>query len=174
MNTSSRKTLFRASAALVAGLAISSQVQAATWSDTYLGYKFGDRFSEPFNTKDINKNVLTFGHASGYKYGSNFVNIDYLMSDKNDPAFAGANHSAREVYAIYRHTLDFGALTGSPIKFGPVKGVGFTAGFDVNTKNDAGYNSKKQMLVAGPTLFIDVPAGFFNLSLLKFRNDYYI
>ncbi|MGA1271777.1 MAG: outer envelope protein [Burkholderiaceae bacterium] len=167
MNTSSRKTLFRASSVLVAGLAMASHAQAATWSDTYLGYKFGDRFSEPFNTKDINKNVLTFGHASGYKYGSNFVNIDYLMSDKNDPAFAGANHGAREVYAIYRHTLDFGALTGSPIKFGPVKGVGFTAGFDVNTKNDAGYNSKKQMLVAGPTLFIDVPAGFLNLSLLQ-------
>jgi nucleoside-specific outer membrane channel protein Tsx len=44
--------------------------------------------------------------------------------------------------------------------------VGFTAGFDYNTKTDAGYNSKKRMLVAGPTLMLDVP-GFFNLSLLQ-------
>ena len=38
---------------------------------------------------------------------------------------------------------------------------------DINTKDDAGYNSKKRMLVAGPTLMLDVP-GFFNLS----ANDY--
>ncbi len=66
---------------------------------------------------------------------------------------------------LYRHTLDIGKLRGSDIKFGPFRGVGLTAGFDVNTKTDAGYNSKKRMLVAGPTLMADVP-GFLNLSLL--------
>jgi hypothetical protein len=35
----------------------------------------------------------------------------------------------------------------------------------VNTKNDAGYNSKKRMIVAGPTMMMDVP-GFLNVSLL--------
>jgi len=167
MLTHNRKTLATTIGTLFAGLSLGTCAQAATWSDTYLGYKFGSSFSEPFNPNDIKKNVITFGHASGYKYGSNFVNIDYLMSDKTDPAFAGANHGAREVYAIYRHTLDVGALTGAPIKFGPVKGLGVTAGFDVNTKTDKGYNSKKQMLVAGPTLFIDVPAGFLSVSLLQ-------
>ena len=43
--------------------------------------------------------------------------------------------------------------------------MGITAGFDYNTKTDAGYNSKKRMLVAGPTLMVDVP-GFLNISLL--------
>jgi nucleoside-specific outer membrane channel protein Tsx len=43
--------------------------------------------------------------------------------------------------------------------------VGIAAGFDFNTKTDAGYNSKKRMLVAGPTLMMDV-AGFLNVSLL--------
>ena len=56
-------------------------------------------------------------------------------------------------------------LTGSPTKFGIVRGVGLTAGFDANAKTDAGYNSKKRMLVAGPTLMIDVP-GFLNIGLL--------
>ena len=49
--------------------------------------------------------------------------------------------------------------------FGIVRGVGLTAGFDVNTKTDAGYNSKKRMLVAGPTLMFDVP-GVLNVGLL--------
>jgi nucleoside-specific outer membrane channel protein Tsx len=45
-----------------------------------------------------------------------------------------------------------------------VRAVGITAGFDYNTKNDAGYNSKKRMLVVGPTFSIDVP-GFLNVGL---------
>lgn len=169
--TPSVRTTTRAFLAGLAGMCFAAgpwaSVNAATWSDTYVGWKYGSKFAEPFNRSDIAKNVVTFGHASGYKYGSNFFNIDYLMSDKNDPAFFGANHGAREVYIIYRHTLDLGTVTGTPFKLGPIKGLGLTAGFDVNTKDDAGYNSKKQMLVAGPTLFIDVPAGFLNLSLLQ-------
>lgn len=61
--------------------------------------------------------------------------------------------------------LDLGALTGSKFAFGPVRGLGLTAGFDVNAKADAGYNSKKRMLVAGPTFMMDVP-GFLNVSAL--------
>jgi hypothetical protein len=168
MATYTRKTLANALGTLMVGLSLGSSATAATWSDTYLGYKYGTRFSEPFNANDIKKHVLTFGHASGYKYGSNFVNIDYLMSDKNDPQHFSANgDGAREVYAIYRHTLDLGAVSGKSMEFGPVKGVGLTAGFDVNTKTDLGYNSKKQMLVAGPTLSFGVPVGFFNVSLLQ-------
>ena len=56
-------------------------------------------------------------------------------------------------------------VTITAMKFGPVRGIGLTAGFDVNTKTDAGYNSKKRMVVAGPTLMMDVP-GFLNVSLL--------
>jgi nucleoside-specific outer membrane channel protein Tsx len=43
--------------------------------------------------------------------------------------------------------------------------MGITAGFDFNTKSGDGYNSKKRMLVAGPTFMMDVP-GFLNVSLL--------
>lgn len=168
MTVYAQRTLANALGTLLLGLTIGTSAQAANWSDTYLGYKYGTSFSEPFNPKDIKKHVLTFGHASGYKYGSNFVMIDYLMSDKNDPQHVLANgDGAREVYAIYRHTLDLDAVSGRSLGFGPVKGVGLTAGFDVNTKTDVAYNSKKQMLVVGPTLSLAVPAGFFNVSLLQ-------
>jgi hypothetical protein len=145
--------------------ALAPAAHAADWSDTSLGYRYGNSFAEPFNTQDIAKNILNLNHVSGYKYGSNFFNADMLLSDSKDPAGAGSTNGAHEVYVVYRHTLDLEKVMGSPMKFGPVRGVGATLGFDLNTKADAGYNSKKRMLVAGPTLMVDVP-GFLNISLL--------
>lgn len=143
----------------------SATSQAADWSDTYIGYRYGTQFAEPFLGNDITKNIVNLSHVSGYKYGTNFFNADILLSDSNDPASATSTEGAREVYIVYRHTLEFGKTSGKSFKFGPVKDVGLTAGFDYNNKNDAGYNSKKQMLVAGPTFMMDVP-GFLNVSLL--------
>jgi hypothetical protein len=148
----------------LAAAAVSAQ--AADWSDTALTYRQGSQYAEPFNTKDISKNILGLTHASGYKYGSNFFNVDFLMSDKNDPASAGSSTGAQEVYAVYRNTVDLSKVTGNAYKFGIVRGLGVTGGFDFNTKADAGYNSKKRMLVVGPTVMLDVP-GFLNVSLLE-------
>lgn len=139
--------------------------QAADWSDTSIGYRYGSEFAEPFNNKSISKNIVSLNHVSGYKYGSNFFNADMLFSDENDPSSKGAATGAHEIYVVYRHTLDLGKVTGKDFKFGPVRGVGAVVGFDINTKTDSGYNSKKRMLVAGPSLMMDVP-GFLNVSLL--------
>lgn len=95
----------------------------------------------------------------------NFFNVDPLMSDSKDPSSFGSSNGAHEVYIVYRHTLDMEKVSGSKFALGPVRGWGLTAGFDFNTKTDVGYNSKKRMFVAGPTLFMDVP-GFLNVSLL--------
>lgn len=157
-------TAHRIAAAIIATVGTSA-VLAADWSDTSLGYRYGTKFAEPFNTSDIAKNILSLNHVSGYKYGSNFFNADVLLSSNKDPAGAGSTNGAQEVYIVYRHTLDLDKVTGAPMKFGPVRGIGLTGGFDLNTKTDAGYNSKKRMVVAGPTLMFDVP-GFLNVSLL--------
>jgi nucleoside-specific outer membrane channel protein Tsx len=153
-------------ALLATALLAAAAAQAADWSDTSIGYRTGSKFAEPFNTQDIGKNILNLNHASGYKYGSNFFNADFLMSDGKDPAGAGSGNGAQEVYIVYRHTLDLGKVSGKPMSFGPVRGFGITGGFDYNTKNDAGYNSKKRMYVLGPTVMFDVP-GFLNVSLLQ-------
>ena len=159
-NTTLRKT------ALVCAIAAGAcAAHAADWSDTSIGYRHGSDFAEPFNTNAIAKNIVDFNHVSGFKYGSNFFNVDLLLSDNKDPSSAGASTGAQEVYVVYRNTLDLEKVTGSSFKFGPVRGVGVVTGFDFNTKTDAGYNSKKRMLVAGPTLMMDVP-GFLNVSLL--------
>ncbi|HJV70553.1 outer envelope protein [Ideonella sp.] len=159
--------LSRARLALAAALALSTAAaQAADWSDTSIGYRTGDKFAEPFGATDIHKDILDFNHVSGYKYGSNFFNIDLLLSDDKDPASVGSKNGAQEVYIVYRHTLDLEKTTGTAFKWGPVRGLGLTLGFDANVKNDAGYNSKKRMLVAGPTVNFDVP-GFLAVSLLE-------
>ena len=155
----------KASAAALILLGAFSLAHAAEWSDTSLSWRHGSKFREPFNPTDITKNIFGLTHASGYKYGSNYFNVDLLQSDSNDPGSLTQGDGAQEAYVVYRHTVDFGKVRGQDIKFGAVRGVGATVGFDWNTKNDVGYNSRKRMLVAGPTLMWDVP-GFLNTSLL--------
>ncbi|MBI3528471.1 MAG: outer envelope protein [Betaproteobacteria bacterium] len=146
----------------VLGAGMTSAV-AAEWSDTSIGYRYGTKFREPFNNEDISKSIIDLQHVSGYKYGVNFFNVDFLMSDSNDP---GANSTgAQEAYLVYRNTVDLAKVTGGDYKFGIVRDIGGTFGFDWNTKNDVGYSSKKRMLVIGPTVMMDVP-GFLNVSVL--------
>ena len=149
--------------ATAALLAVIGQANAFEWSDTSIGYRYGTDFQEPYNGKNIAKNIVNLSHADGYKYGNNFFNIDMLMSDQVDS-------KAQEAYVVYRHTLDFAKVTGSEFKFGPVRGLGLTAGFDWNTKNDPGYASRKRMLVLGPTVKFEVP-GFLDVSLLALRES---
>ena len=165
MTKSSRTTL---AAALLACTAAASH--AAIWSDTSIGARTGNKYAEPFGSNDIKKGIVNFNHVSGFSLGSNFFNIDYLVSSSLDPAGAGSTNGATEFYAVYRNTLDLEKLAGSPFKFGGVRGFGLTWGFDANAKTDAGYNSKKRMFVLGPTVFVDVP-GFLNVSLLLLKES---
>jgi nucleoside-specific outer membrane channel protein Tsx len=146
-------------------LSLSGNTQAADWSDTSLGYRYGSGFAEPFGATDIAKNIFSLTHASGYKYGSNFFNADLLLSDKKDPSSPSATTGAQEIYMVYRNTLDFGKLAGKDLGWGPFAGYGITGGFDANSKDDAGYNSMKRMLVLGPTVNFKVP-GFLAVSVL--------
>jgi hypothetical protein len=162
----SKFTLATAALALSAGAC-----QAADWSDTAAGVRYGTQFHEPYDNnpdgsaKDITKTIFSLTHASGFKYGTNFFNVDVLLSDSNDPGGGVAgNPGAQEVYLVYRNMIDFGKVSGKPMKGYGTNGLGLTWGIDLNTKND-GYASKKRMFVIGPTLMMDVP-GFLNLSAL--------
>jgi nucleoside-specific outer membrane channel protein Tsx len=144
---------------------------AADWSDTAVSIRYGTSFAEPYDNNadgsrvDIKKEIFALTHVSGYKYGTNFFNVDYLISDSKDPGGGiPGNPGAQEAYMVYRHLLDIGKVSGSEIKFGPVRGLGVTAGIDLNSKND-GYASKKRMFVIGPTVMLDVP-GYMNMSVL--------
>ena len=155
------------------GATFTPMVHAAEWSDTALSVRYGTKFAEPYDNNadgsrtNIQKTILAFTNVTGYKYGTTFVNIDFLMSNDKDPGNGVAGQKgAQEVYGVFRTTLDLGKITGANLAFGPIRGYGITAGFDLNTKNDS-YGSKKRMGVLGPTLMLDVP-GFLNLSALLF------
>ena len=143
--------------------AVPATGQAATWSDTFVGYRYGTEFREPTNTRAGEKHVLQLTHASGYSVGQNFINVDMLQSDKADPA-SGSTNGATEFYLTYRHQVHLGKLLDKRLAFGPVKEVAITAGFDLNTKNTR-FAPRKRLLVVGPTLKFDVP-GFLDVSLL--------
>jgi nucleoside-specific outer membrane channel protein Tsx len=151
--------------ALVAMAAFAVCAQAADWSDTSIAYSTGTNFKEPYTAggDTIAKNIFTLKNVSGDKYGQNFFAADMLQS-------GGNNDSAQEVYVAYRRLIDLQKVTGKSYAFGPVKNVGVTAGFDFNTKNDF-YASKKRMLVAGPTLMMDVKQGFFDISILALNES---
>jgi hypothetical protein len=151
-------------------LLVAGASQAADWSDTAISWRYGQTFREPFNPDNISKHVFALTHASGYKYGANYFNLDLLQSERNDPGSLTQKSGAQEAYFLYRHTLDIGKIAGRDLAYGYVKGVGATFGFDWNTKNDVGYNSRKRMLVAGPTLMWDVP-GYLNTSILLLRES---
>ncbi len=146
-----------------AALAGASLAGAATWSDTHIGYRYGTDFAEPFVGDGIAKNIVNIGHASGYKYGTNFFNVDFLMADSK-------NTNSHEAYVVYRNTLDFSKVAGQDLGIGPARSFGFTAGFDWNTKTGDVYQSRKRMLVFGPTVMFDVP-GFLNASVLVLRES---
>lgn len=154
---------------LVVALLIGCSLPAAAEdsSDTFIGYRYGTRFREPHIPSEITKNIVEFAHASTYRYGSNYLNIDYFKSDSKDPASGTDSGGAAELYLTYRHQLQYGKVTGTPLAFGVIRDVGLTAGFDLNTKDNAAA-ARKQVIVVGPTLKFDVP-GFLDVGLWYYR-----
>ncbi|HSV81606.1 MAG TPA: outer envelope protein [Ramlibacter sp.] len=145
---------------------ISATAHAAEWSDTYIGYARSNRFKEPGRNMALTKDVVSLAHVSGYSLGTNFFNVEMLLSDDNNRA----NNSARrahEVYVVYGNTLSFGKLRKAPVAFGPVRDVGLHVGFDFSSKNDA-FGGAVFKLLVGPKLDFDVP-GLLQVALLRKR-----
>jgi len=139
-------------------------VAAADWSDTYIGYRYGRDYREPYNPNDIAKNIFSLTHASGYKYGSNFFNVDMLKSNNQDLA-SGGGGGAQEVYVVYRTTLSGSAVFGTPLKFGGIiRDIGLTGGFDFNAKDDQ-FSARVYKWALGPKISFDVP-GFLDVALV--------
>jgi len=164
------KTMTRIAPVLAACLlSATGAAQAATFSDTYLGYRYGSGFTEPAIAADVPKHIFMLGHFSVYKYGTNFFNLDILRSIENDPAGNSNNQGqAQELYAAYRHALSLGKTLGSPIAFGPVRDVSITAGFDAGAKNTR-FAPRPFKLLLGPTFNIGLPVGFLDLSVLLYN-----
>ena len=156
-----KKKIILAAAFLL--LVVNYSVYAGEWSDFSIGYRYGTRFSEPYEGNAIPKNILNFTYAGSYVYGTNFLSLDILKSTNADPVLGSPNEGATEAYLVYRNAIHASQVFNREYKYGFVRDIGATFGFDWNTKNN-NYQSEKRMLVVGPTAMLDVP-GFLNLSV---------
>ncbi|HEX7622827.1 MAG TPA: hypothetical protein VF400_04590 [Anaeromyxobacteraceae bacterium] len=145
--------------------------QALDWSDNAFHYWWGPAFAEPGNPNNVPKNILSFTHVDGYKWGGNFLNIDMLYSysgkaDNVQGLTEVKSAGATEVYVVYRHNLSLNKITGSKAfeVGGVLRDVGIELGADLNTKHNA-FAARKIMPVAGLSASLNVP-GFLNVGVL--------
>ena len=138
-------------------------VQAADWSNTWVGYRWGTQFREPAITSDISKNILQIQHSGSYRYGVNFFNVDMLESGSNDPALNGGG-GAQETVVVYRNTVSLSKLSGEKYGAGFIRDIGVQFGMDWNSRNDV-IASRLYRPMAGPNISLDVP-GYWNVGLL--------
>jgi hypothetical protein len=161
-------------ALIVAAVAFAAPAaQALDWSDNAFRYWYGTNFKEPgvgtvtdLKGYDVAKNIVSFTHVDGWKYGGNFLNIDMLFSAGGAKADTVANsrEGATEVYAVYRTHLSLNKVTATKtFSFGPLRDLLVETGIDLSTKNTA-FAPHKIMPVIGPTFELAVP-GFWSVSL---------
>ncbi|HEY0798860.1 MAG TPA: hypothetical protein VGD50_06890 [Candidatus Baltobacteraceae bacterium] len=151
---------------------VPASARADGWSDFWVGYRYGTNFREPTNPNPIAKSIPQFQYVSGDRMGSNFVNVDILMSDGVDPAGGPVigglptnnNGGAQEIYIVARHELSFGGLLHHSFKSAIIRDVGLTGGFDFNSKDDE-FEPRVRKYFVGPTINFKAP-GFASLSLL--------
>lgn len=158
---------------LAALASFSALSHAADWSDASIAYSYGKGYSSPGVSSDIKKSIVSLSYVGGFKWGVNFFNVDLLKSDDKAPAnaqFAPNNYSRRgnqEVYATFNTSLSLTKLTGTPMKFGPIKDVDLQGGFDFNSQNDQ-FGAGLIKLITGPKVEFDVP-GLLTLGVLYYK-----
>jgi hypothetical protein len=158
------------SLAVLAAVAAAPSAHALEWSDNAFKLSYGTAYREPANSENISKTIFSFTHVDGYRFGSNFLNLDFLYSTSGEgDDVQGVSNvptaGAMEVYAVYRNTLSFNKIGNTKtFTFGPVRDVGFVLGVDLNTKNH-GFSSRKIMPIGGLGFAFNVP-GFLNVELL--------
>lgn len=155
--------------AAVAALAGATTVgaQAADWSDTAISYRYGTDFSEPGIDQDVRKNIVGLTHVSGFKYGSNFFNVDVLMSDKADPA-NNSTAGAQEIYLVYANQLHYSKLTGKKLDMGVISDFAWSTGFDANSK-DTAFAPRVRKLITGPVMKFGGSLGWADLGLMYYK-----
>lgn len=164
-----KRILMVAAAAL--GL-IASGARAQNFSDTSIGVRDGLTVANPGGnfgpeeekgSRNVNKVIFNFAHFDVWDYGTNFFNVDMLLSNPNEAA-AGSSGGSTEFYGVYRAQLSPDKIFGLNTKFGPLTAINFEIGGDLEGENNE-FGANKKLLVAGPNFNIGLPAGFLNIGV---------
>ncbi len=142
-------------------------VQAEDWSATEIHVQYGN-LEKAFQggggeAETDGTTIITFQHAGGWKYGENFFFIDHLNYGKTNVEQQRGSHSDDEFYGEWYSNFSLGAITGSELKFGPVKDIGLIAGFNFAAEVDTLY------YLPGVRLALDIPGfAFANLDITAY------
>jgi nucleoside-specific outer membrane channel protein Tsx len=158
---------------LVAALAMTAseattvtRAQAQGFSDTSIGIRDSAFVANPGEEKggrNVNKIIVNVGHFDVWDCGSNFINVDILFSNANEPANNSAGGST-EFYAVYRGQFSPDKIFGINTKIGPFDAINFEIGGDAEGENTQ-FAPAKRLLVAGPNFHVALPAGFLTIGV---------
>ncbi len=155
---------------VLAGIAFAvatTAVQAEDWSATEIHLQYGN-LEKAFQgsgggAETDGTTIITFQHAGGWKYGDNFFFIDYLNYGKTEVEEGRGSHSDDEFYGEWYSNFSLGAITGSELKFGPVKDIGLIAGFNFAAEVDTLY------YLPGVRLALNIPGfAFANVDITAY------
>jgi hypothetical protein len=121
------------------------------------------------NHPAFKKYTAEFTHFDIWAYGTNFLDLNYIKSDRNNPVFdqLGATGSV-EFFALWRSTLGLNQLTHSKMFSSFLfKNIEFEFGGNFNTEND-GVSPQLQAYVFGPQFDLNLP-GTVNFSILAYK-----
>jgi hypothetical protein len=131
---------------------------------------------------DTAKQVYSFTHFDVWAYGTNFINLDLLKSDHNDPASPCTNvgvdvlggtgncAGAAEFYGLIRSTFGWNQIFNTKqFTVGPLQNISFEVGADGETENSFLAPNKKD-LVAGLQFAFDLPyKGYIDIAPLYYQ-----
>ncbi len=151
--------------ALTAGASFTAV--AAQWSNTELQYQYGN-LKKAFEgggseSETGGTNVLTFQHASGWKYGDNFFFIDYLDYGQTDYEEANGTPATSEMYGELYMNFSLGKIFRTDLSFPGVRDFGVIAGLNMAPEVNALY------YLPGFRIAWDIPAfAFANLDIMAY------
>jgi hypothetical protein len=132
------------------------------------------------NSNTFNKYVGEATHFDIWKYGTNFLDLNIIKSDSNNPIndhFLSGATGATEFFGVERSTLGLNQLTNSTMFSSFLfKNIELEAGINFNTEND-GVAPQLRAPMAGLQFDLNLP-GTVNLSVLAYKewnnNNYWI
>jgi nucleoside-specific outer membrane channel protein Tsx len=130
---------------------------AFEWTDNEVHLLYGTGFREPAAAKYLSREILTFQHINGYKYGKNYLFIDTIFTQAGDP-------DSTKLYGEGYTYLSLSKLTDMKIPDGIFKDFNLAGG--INTGSESG-GSKPLVYLYGISMELSLPQfAFFSIDIL--------
>lgn len=152
-----RSIIFLASFILFTILGSTGFAHAFEWTDNEVQLLYGTGFREPASANYLSREILTFQHIDGYKYGRNFFFVDTIFTQAGDP-------DSTKLYSEGYTYLSLNKLTGLKIPSGIFKDFNLAAGINIGSESGG---SKPLVYLYGISMELNLPKiTFFSIDIL--------